>query len=220
MGSERRGPGASEGGSCRNCLTHEVSIGKLRSGSRRHQIVETRRVFSWLAVEELGYSGGRSCQPTGSLYICDVWRGQKRNKGVIQHSQERPPNLPFFMRSVKKRPLHLNWILNKYGPWQQRHLIWLSKWKWTSIRIDRVSESKSNNWVEFNAGHSATIARLCHNRRSIITTRDLLYLWDRAPESKFEVNQAKVARRWREMKGIVWMTRFTRLGLTIIAYSI
>ena len=41
----------------RVCKVHEVSIAKLRSGSRRHEIVETRRVFSWLAVKELGYSG-------------------------------------------------------------------------------------------------------------------------------------------------------------------
>ena len=41
----------------RVCRVHEVSIGELRSGSRRHEIVETRRVFSWLTVKELEYSG-------------------------------------------------------------------------------------------------------------------------------------------------------------------
>ena len=39
------------------CKVHEVSIGELRSGSRRQEMVETRRAFSWLAVKELGYSG-------------------------------------------------------------------------------------------------------------------------------------------------------------------
>jgi chromosomal replication initiation ATPase DnaA len=41
----------------RVCAVHEVSLGELRSGSRRREIVEARQAFSWLAVKELGHSG-------------------------------------------------------------------------------------------------------------------------------------------------------------------
>jgi len=39
------------------CEVHGINSGELRSGSRRHEIMEARRVFSLLAVKELGYSG-------------------------------------------------------------------------------------------------------------------------------------------------------------------
>lgn len=39
------------------CKVHNISINELRSGNRRHEIVEARWIFSWLAVKELGYSG-------------------------------------------------------------------------------------------------------------------------------------------------------------------
>jgi len=54
----------------RVCKVHEVSIGELRSGSRRHEIVETRRVFSWLAVKELGYSGAEVARYLGVSTSC------------------------------------------------------------------------------------------------------------------------------------------------------
>jgi len=54
----------------RVCKVHEVSIGELRSGSRRHEIVETRRVFSWLAVKELGYSGAEVARYLGVTTSC------------------------------------------------------------------------------------------------------------------------------------------------------
>jgi len=54
----------------RVCKTHKVSIGELRSGSRRHEIVETRRVFSWLAVKELGYSGAEVARYLGVTTSC------------------------------------------------------------------------------------------------------------------------------------------------------
>ena len=37
------------------CEIHQVSLGELRYGSRRQEIVEARRVFFWLAVKELWY---------------------------------------------------------------------------------------------------------------------------------------------------------------------
>ena len=70
MGSERRGPGASEGGFVQKLPDHEVSNGKLRSGSRIHEIVETRRVFSWMAVEGLGYSGAEVARYLGVTTSC------------------------------------------------------------------------------------------------------------------------------------------------------
>ena len=33
---------------------HDISQAELRSGSRRRDVVEARRVLSWLAVRELG----------------------------------------------------------------------------------------------------------------------------------------------------------------------
>jgi len=54
----------------RVCKAHEVSIGELRSGSRRHEIMETRRVFSWLGVKELGYSGAEVARYLGVTTSC------------------------------------------------------------------------------------------------------------------------------------------------------
>jgi putative transposase len=54
----------------RLCKLHEVSIGELRSGSRRHEIVEARRVFSWLAVKELGYPGAEVARYLGVTTSC------------------------------------------------------------------------------------------------------------------------------------------------------
>jgi putative transposase len=36
---------------------HNVSIGELRSGSRRRAVVQARRAMSWIGVREVGYSG-------------------------------------------------------------------------------------------------------------------------------------------------------------------
>jgi chromosomal replication initiation ATPase DnaA len=36
---------------------HGISQAELRSGSRRREAVEARKEVSWLAVNELGYSG-------------------------------------------------------------------------------------------------------------------------------------------------------------------
>lgn len=52
------------------CNLHKVSVGEIRSGSRRHEIVEARRVFSWLAVKELGYSGAEVARYLGVTTSC------------------------------------------------------------------------------------------------------------------------------------------------------
>jgi len=52
------------------CEIHKVSLGELRSGSRRQEIAEARRVFSWLAVKELGYSGAEVSRYLGVTTSC------------------------------------------------------------------------------------------------------------------------------------------------------
>ena len=52
------------------CKVDGVSISELRSGSRRREIVNSRRVFSWLAVRELGYSGAEVARFLGVTTSC------------------------------------------------------------------------------------------------------------------------------------------------------
>ncbi|MBW1717544.1 MAG: hypothetical protein JRJ77_17295 [Deltaproteobacteria bacterium] len=52
------------------CEVHGVNSGELRSGSRRDEIVEARRVFSVLAVKELGYSGAAVARYLGVTSSC------------------------------------------------------------------------------------------------------------------------------------------------------
>ena len=52
------------------CEIHKVSPRELRSGSRRREIVEARRVFSLLAVKELGYSGAEVARYLGVTNSC------------------------------------------------------------------------------------------------------------------------------------------------------
>lgn len=54
----------------RVCEVHGVRIGELRSGSRRHEIVEARRVMSWLSVKKLGYSGAEVVRYLGVTNSC------------------------------------------------------------------------------------------------------------------------------------------------------
>ena len=39
------------------CKKHGILLSEICSGSRRHEIAEARRIESWIAVRELGYSG-------------------------------------------------------------------------------------------------------------------------------------------------------------------
>jgi REP element-mobilizing transposase RayT len=52
------------------CKVHKISTGELRSGSRRHEIFEARRIVSWLAVTELGYSGAEVARYLGVTTSC------------------------------------------------------------------------------------------------------------------------------------------------------
>jgi putative transposase len=52
------------------CEVHGVILRELRSGSRRAEIVEARRVFSLLAVKELGYAGAAVARYLGVTSSC------------------------------------------------------------------------------------------------------------------------------------------------------
>ena len=54
----------------RVCENHGVRSGEFLSGSRRHQIVEARRVMSWLFVKEPGYSGAEVARYLGVTNSC------------------------------------------------------------------------------------------------------------------------------------------------------
>ena len=54
----------------RVCEVHKVSLGELRSGSCRREIVEVRRAFSWLAIKEFGYSGAEIARYLGVTTSC------------------------------------------------------------------------------------------------------------------------------------------------------
>ncbi|MBW2330153.1 MAG: transposase [Deltaproteobacteria bacterium] len=65
------------------CNVHDVSLGELRSGSRRHEIVEARWILSWLAVKEFGYSGAEVARYLGVTTSCvnrAVSSGQRPKK--------------------------------------------------------------------------------------------------------------------------------------------
>jgi putative transposase len=49
---------------------YNVSIGELRSGSRRRAIVKARREMSWIGVRELGYSGADVARYLGVTNSC------------------------------------------------------------------------------------------------------------------------------------------------------
>jgi putative transposase len=54
----------------RVCEVHEVRSGELLSGSRRREIIEARRIMSWLSVKELGYSGAEVARYLGVTNSC------------------------------------------------------------------------------------------------------------------------------------------------------
>jgi hypothetical protein len=47
-----------------------ISLGELRSGSRRRVVVEARGSISWIAVRELGYSGADVARYLGVTNSC------------------------------------------------------------------------------------------------------------------------------------------------------
>jgi chromosomal replication initiation ATPase DnaA len=44
------------------CKKYNISLGELRSGSRRRDVAKARNSISWIAVRELGYSGADMAQ--------------------------------------------------------------------------------------------------------------------------------------------------------------
>ena len=64
----------------RVCEVRKIAIGELRSGSRRQEIVEARRILSWLSVKELGYSGAEVARYIGVTTSC-VTRAISSGKG-------------------------------------------------------------------------------------------------------------------------------------------
>ena len=54
----------------RVCKKNKISLGELCSGSRRGEIVKARKIVSWIAVCELGYSGAEVARYLGVTNSC------------------------------------------------------------------------------------------------------------------------------------------------------
>ena len=54
----------------RVCKKEEVSLNELVSGSRRHIVIKARRIVTWIAVHELGYSGAEVARHLGVTNSC------------------------------------------------------------------------------------------------------------------------------------------------------
>ncbi len=54
----------------RVCKKKNVSLAELISGSRRRGLVNARRIVSWIAVNELGYSGAEVARHLGVTNSC------------------------------------------------------------------------------------------------------------------------------------------------------
>jgi hypothetical protein len=52
------------------CKKHNISLGELRSGSRRPDVAKARGSISWIAVRELGYSGADVARYLGVTNSC------------------------------------------------------------------------------------------------------------------------------------------------------
>ena len=52
------------------CEKFDISLGELRSGSRRQDVVEAHGSISWIAVRELGYSGADVARYLGVTNSC------------------------------------------------------------------------------------------------------------------------------------------------------
>ena len=52
------------------CGKRGIGLEELRSGSRRHEVVEARRVFGGLAVRKWGYSGAEVARFLGVTTSC------------------------------------------------------------------------------------------------------------------------------------------------------
>ena len=52
------------------CQKYNISLGELRSGSRRRDVAKARCSISWIAVRELGYSGADVARYLGVTNSC------------------------------------------------------------------------------------------------------------------------------------------------------
>ena len=52
------------------CKKYNISLGELRSGSRRRDVVRARESIYWIAVRELGYSGADVARYLGVTNSC------------------------------------------------------------------------------------------------------------------------------------------------------
>jgi chromosomal replication initiation ATPase DnaA len=52
------------------CKKYNISLGELRSGSRKRNVVEARCSISWIAVRGLGYSGADVARYLGVSNSC------------------------------------------------------------------------------------------------------------------------------------------------------
>ena len=52
------------------CKKYNISLGELRSGSRRRDVAKARGSISWIAVRELGYSGADVARYLGVTNSC------------------------------------------------------------------------------------------------------------------------------------------------------
>jgi hypothetical protein len=55
------------------CKKQNISLGELRSGSRRRDVTKTRGSISWIAVRELGYSGADVARYFGVTNSCVIF---------------------------------------------------------------------------------------------------------------------------------------------------
>ena len=52
------------------CKKHKISLGELRSGSRRRDVAKARGSMSWIAIRKLGYSGADVARCLGVTNSC------------------------------------------------------------------------------------------------------------------------------------------------------
>jgi REP element-mobilizing transposase RayT len=71
------------------CEKHDVSLGELRSGSRRHPVVKARWIIAWIAVRDLGYSGADVARYLGVTNSC-----------VTRSVSFRPPDVDSYLATL------------------------------------------------------------------------------------------------------------------------
>ena len=72
------------------CNKYDISAWELRSGSRRHKVVNARQVLFWFGVRELGYSGAEVARYLGVSTSCVnrfISSGKKPDSDFNIHSQ-------------------------------------------------------------------------------------------------------------------------------------